>query len=238
MSDGIAATRRPQGRKSAETFAPASSLLVHDIKNLSFRLGALLQNLEKHYDDPLFKKSVVEVLGDTVDKMDRMVRRCRDRRDGVIIKFPIDLNEVLDRVVGSIPQEKRSGQGILTEARYGRIPKIWGDPDFLGEALVIIIQNALEAIEDETGTVIIETRATKSRTGKRRVIVRISDTGCGMDAEFVRKCLFTPFCTTKPGGLGMGLYACKKIIALHEGSIRVSSRLGRGTTFRISFNAA
>ena len=115
---------------------------------------------------------------------------------------------------------------------------VWCAPDFLGEAFTIVIQNALEAIEDEEGKVLIETRATTPRTGKRRVTVRISDTGCGMDAEFVRKCLFTPFCTTKTGGLGMGLYACKRIIALHDGSIRVSSRVGRGTTFRISFNAA
>jgi signal transduction histidine kinase len=35
----------------------------------------------------------------------------------------------------------------------------------------------------------------------------------------------------------MGLYACKKIITLHEGSIRVSSRVGRGTMFRIAFDA-
>jgi signal transduction histidine kinase len=238
MSARVADTHRPSRRKGAEAFAPASSLLVHDIKNLSFRLGALLQNLQTHYDDPLFKKSVVDVLGDTVDQMDRMVRRCRDRRDGVIIKYPVDLNEVLERIINGIPEEKHSDRGVLIESRLERIPKIWGDPDCLGEAFAIVIENALEAIEGEEGHVNLETRVAKTRSGKRRVIVRISDTGCGMDPEFIRKCLFTPFCTTKNDGLGMGLYACKKIVELHEGSIRVSSQMGRGTTFRISFNAA
>jgi len=238
VSDRVAGTRRPARRKGAEAFAPAGSLLVHDIKNLSFRLGALLQNLEKHYDDPMFKKSVVDVLGDTVDKMDRMVRRCRDRRDSVIIKYPVDLNEVLDRVIQSIPEDKHCDGSILIESRLERVPKIWGDPDCLGEAFAIVIQNALEAIEGENGKVTIETRATRTRAGKRRVSVRIRDTGCGMEEDFIKKYLFTPFCTTKNDGLGMGLYACKKIITLHEGSMSVSSRVGRGTTFRMSFKAA
>ncbi len=224
-------------RNRGDAFASANSLLVHDIKNLSFRLGALLQNLQKHYDDPLFKKSVVDILDDTVDKMDRMVRRCRDRRDGVIIKYPVDLNEILDRIIGGIPEEEHNERGILIEARYGRIPKIWGDPDFLGEAFAIIIQNGLEAIEEEKGKVTLETRSTTTRSGKRMVVVRISDTGCGMEPEFIRKCVFSPFCTTKADGLGMGLYACKKIVTLHEGSIRVSSRVGRGTMFLIAFDA-
>ena len=173
------------------------------------------------------------------DKTSRLSRsaRCRDRKDGVIIKFPVDLNEVLDGIIGGIPEQKHADRGVLIESYYERIPKIWGDPDCLGEAFAILIQNALEAIDDESGKVTVETRSTRSRTGKRKVSVRIRDTGCGMEQEFVKKCLFTPFCTTKPEGLGMGLYACKKIISLHEGSIRVSSQIGRGTTFGISFNA-
>ena len=232
-------SRKARDRTRAETFSSAGSLLVHDIKNLSFRLGALLQNVQNNYEDPLFRDSVVEILSDTVEKMDQMVRRCRDRRDGVIIKYPIDLNEILDRIVEGIP-ERSGGQetGVFIEARYGRVPKIWGDPEFLGEALAIIIQNGLEAMEEGKGNLILETSCSDTRSGRKRVTVRIADTGCGMQPEFVRSRLFAPFVTTKQNGLGMGLYACQKIIALHEGTIRVSSRVGRGTTFRISFDAA
>ena len=54
---------RPGIRKNTEGLEPANSLLVHDVKNLSFRLGALLQNLDTHYEDPLFKKSIRDVQG-------------------------------------------------------------------------------------------------------------------------------------------------------------------------------
>ncbi len=91
MGDVTEKGHRLSRREGSDAFTPANSLLVHDIKNLSFRLGALLQNLQKHYDDPLFKKSVVDILDDTVDKMDRMVRRCRDRREGVSREYPVEL---------------------------------------------------------------------------------------------------------------------------------------------------
>jgi hypothetical protein len=105
---------------------------VHDIKNLSFRLGLLLRNVQDHFEDPLFRQSVVDVLRETVDKMDRMVRRCRDYGEGVMIRYPVDLNEVLDGIIEALPEHGRRGAGLLVEARYGRIPKIWGDPEVLG----------------------------------------------------------------------------------------------------------
>lgn len=233
-------TRGKGGRRGGQedAFAPASSLLVHDIKNLSFRLGALLQNLEKNYEDPLFKRSVVDVLSDTVERMNRLVSRCRDTREGVIIKYRVDLNEILSGIVEAIARNGGNGEGILIEERYTRIPKVWGDPDFLGEAFAIVIQNGLEAMNENGGKLVLSTESAVARTGKRKVVVRIRDTGCGMTPEFLRNCLFSPFVTTKLEGLGMGLYACRKILDIHDAAIRVSSRAGRGTTFRIAFDAA
>jgi signal transduction histidine kinase len=224
-------------RSQAETLDPGSSLLVHDIKNLSFRLGALLRNLESSYEDPQFKKSVLEVLTDTVKRMDGIVRRCRDRKDEVIIKLPVDLNEVLNGIVERVPRYDQGPKHIFIEARYGRVPKIWGDPEFLSEAFAILVQNALEAMEETGGRLALSTEASVTRMGDRTIVVKVADTGCGMPAGFIKDGLFAPFVTTKAGGLGMGLYACRKIIALHDGAIRVFSREGRGTTFRITFKA-
>jgi signal transduction histidine kinase len=221
-----------------EAIVPANSLMLHDIKNLAFRLGALLQNLEVNYEDPLFKKSVVEILDDTVRRMDRIVRRCRDRRGEVIVKVPVDLNEILIEIVEHLPRRPRNEKEVFIEERYSRLPKIWGDPEFLREAFAIIVQNALEAMQDRGGRLTLSTGTAASRAGRRRIVVRVADTGCGMSPEFIDNGLFAPFVSTKEDGLGMGLYACRKIIALHDGTIRVSSREGRGTTFRLSFNTA
>ncbi len=56
------------------------SILVHDMKNLSFRLHCLSQNILDNYTDPAFRDSLVRTLNDTTDKMDQMVRRFREQK--------------------------------------------------------------------------------------------------------------------------------------------------------------
>ena len=228
---------KPGIRKKTEGLEPANSLLVHDVKNLSFRLGALLQNLDTHYEDPLFKKSVVDILTDTVKQMDKIVRRCRDRRGEIIVKMPLDLNEILNELINSLPTHFRKPNGMMIVENYSRLPKIWGDPEFLQDAFAILIQNALEAMEEEGGRLTLTTGYRTTATGKRKVFVKIADTGLGISREFLSDGLFSPFVSTKETGLGMGLYTCRNIISLHEGTINVYSRGGRGTTFRVAFPA-
>jgi len=72
------------------------------------------------------------------------------------------------------------------------------------------------------------------QTSGRFVLVRMSDTGIGMDAQ-TRKHIFEPFFTTKaPGrGTGMGLAAVYGAVRLHQGAIGVDSAVGEGTSFRL-----
>jgi len=237
MPKAITAEKGKGRGRGVDPLEPANSLLVHDIKNLSFRLGALLQNLEGNYEDPLFKKSVVEILADTVRRMNGIVRRFRDRKGEVIVKVPVDLNDILNGLVEALPRSFQEKTQIFIEERYVRIPKVWGDVEFLREAFSILIQNALEAMDGAGGRLTLSTKARTTKAGKRQIVVTVADTGCGMSPQFLQECLFAPFVTTKEQGLGLGLYACRKIIALHDGMIRARSREARGTTFRIVFNA-
>ncbi len=63
--------------------------------------------------------------------------------------------------------------------------------------------------------------------------LKVSDSGGGMDPEFIRQRLFQPFQTTKPTGFGIGLYQCRNIVEAHGGRIEVESRVGEGTTFTV-----
>ena len=76
-------------------------------------------------------------------------------------------------------------------------------------------------------------RALESREG-RQLIIRITDTGVGMDPEIQNR-IFEPFYTTKPEGqgTGLGLAVVFSIVNQHRGFIKVDSNLGRGTTFTI-----
>ena len=64
-------------------------------------------------------------------------------------------------------------------------------------------------------------------------MLTVGDNGCGMSERFVSESLFRPFRTTKPSGLGIGMFQSRSIIEAHGGRITVSSRPGEGTVFRV-----
>jgi len=67
-----------------------------------------------------------------------------------------------------------------------------------------------------------------------QAIVEITDTGSGMDDEFVRTRLFQPFDSTKGAGMGIGAYECRETLRALGGTIEVDSMPGSGTRFRLS----
>jgi signal transduction histidine kinase len=71
-----------------------------------------------------------------------------------------------------------------------------------------------------------------------RVLLSVSDNGCGMDQAFVNNSLFRPFQSTKKKGLGIGLFQSRAIVQAHGGAINVQTEVGRGTTFLISLPVA
>jgi signal transduction histidine kinase len=206
------------------------SILVHDMKNLSFRLRAVGQNLEANYTDPAFRRSLVNTLNDTTEKMDRMVRRFRERKEMVVVKIRIDVNELMR---GALTGVRRDARRIRITEEYGELPLIWADAMLLENALFNIVDNARQAMP-RGGRLVVRTRLVENaENGHRHALIEIGDTGVGMSEDFIRDELFAPFVTTKPRGLGLGLYTSQQIVRMHDGEIAVHSEPGAGTAFGI-----
>lgn len=224
----MATRRNKRSKLNVSVERTVDSVIVHDMKNLAFRLSALLQNLEENYEDPLFKQSMTDVLGDTISKMDAIVKRFKTEQQHVIIKLRVDINQILSEVLTSLPSRLIKNIKIHTE--FSEIPLIWGDPFYLHNAFHSIVENALQAMT-EGGTLAVTTKLIHQR--KPVVSINISDSGVGMTQSFLEERLFKPFVSTKEHGLGLGLFTSQQILALHQGTIQVESAPGVGTTFRI-----
>jgi hypothetical protein len=107
------------------------------------------------------------------------------------------------------------------------VPLVRADADALHRVLQNLVTNAVEAMEDE-GEITVRTFQREEWVG-----CSVTDTGCGMSDEFIRKSLFVPFQTTKKGGWGIGLYQARELLAAQGGRIEVSSQEGRGTTMTL-----
>jgi signal transduction histidine kinase len=91
------------------------------------------------------------------------------------------------------------------------------------EALSNFFGNALDAVEDG-GQITIS-----AATEQDAVAVRITDNGVGIPADQIPR-LFEPLHTTKPQGQGLGLFAAKHILEMHQGTVDIKSSAGDGTT--------
>jgi signal transduction histidine kinase len=102
----------------------------------------------------------------------------------------------------------------------------------LEQALSVLLTNACDAVVERYGEEAVESGRidlTLSK-GEERIVIRITDNGCGMSRETLDK-VFTPYFTTKPQGQGdgLGMAICRSIIQRHDGSIEIKSEENQGT---------
>jgi signal transduction histidine kinase len=215
-----------RSRFSARLRGTFDRVLVHDIKNISFRLRLLLSNLEEHWSDPEFRKAVRDLLASSVERLEEVVGRFVAHEDAVLIKVEMDVNGLLRQVL------ERPAASSAVSLALGAVPRVWGDSYYLGDAFASLLENALEAAAPD-GKVVVRSYSSGS-AGRPRAVVEFIDNGAGMSAEFLRDRLFRPFETTKPHGVGLGLATASQIVRFHRGTMRILSQPGGGTLVRVS----
>jgi C4-dicarboxylate-specific signal transduction histidine kinase len=119
-------------------------------------------------------------------------------------------------------------EGVLVEKKYDKIPEIYCNANELNQVWTNIIDNALQAMNYK-GVLTLNIEYIEDD-----IIVRISDSGCGIP-EDVLPHIFEPFYTTKPigRGTGIGLDVSRQYIANCKGIIKVESEINKGTRFEI-----
>jgi signal transduction histidine kinase len=140
----------------------------------------------------------------------------------------VDLHEGLESTIRLLSRYYTSGT-VTLKRDYGQLPPVDCFAGQLNQVWMNLLVNAAQAV-DHGGEVTITTRLVYET-----VLVTITDTGCGIAPEYLDK-IFDPFFTTKPvgEGTGLGLSITHSVIERHGGFIKVESRPGRGTTFRVS----
>ena len=126
------------------------------------------------------------------------------------------------------------------------LPLIEADTGQMQQIIMNLILNAVEAIGDQRGTIMVGTGIHRITDEDRSygqsggeplavgsyVTLEITDNGIGMDASTLTR-IFDPFFTTKPTGRGLGLAAVLGIVRGHKGELQVHSQVGNGTTFKV-----
>jgi len=113
------------------------------------------------------------------------------------------------------------------------LPEVRADAGLLRQAFLNLCVNAIQAMAPGGGGRLTAV----ARAERGQVVVEVSDTGPGFDAETARR-VFEPFFTTKAEGTGLGLAIVRQAAEAHGGSVEVEGAPGRGATFRMRLPAS
>jgi two-component system, NtrC family, sensor histidine kinase HydH len=102
--------------------------------------------------------------------------------------------------------------------------RLVGDPSLLEGALENLVRNSVEALPESGGKVTVQVDEEADW-----IVVRVSDTGVGMDPRRAQRSL-EEFFTSKPQGSGLGLPFARRVAVAHGGDLVITSALGEGTS--------
>ena len=169
-----------------------------------------------------------------VDQIERWVRSLLtyshpDRGEPV----SVDLCAVIARAQEQFRRECGKRNIALSFDLPQGLPAVAGDEPLLEQVFCSLFANAVEAMPAGGDLAVCVNRARDAR----RVLVTVEDTGQGIAPEQLAR-LFTPFATTKPHGMGLGLSLVRRIIRRFGGNVRVESRPAHGTRVSLELVAA
>ncbi len=143
----------------------------------------------------------------------------------------VDLNLTVDFILNFLNFEAARRAVIVLKQFDHTLPTIHLDGNLLKQILLNIIMNALQAMEESGGKLLVETAHGEADA----ICFIIADNGPGIPIETIDRIFDRYFTTKKPGeGTGLGLFVTKSLVESLGGNIEVTSRIGGGTTFAVT----
>jgi two-component system, NtrC family, sensor kinase len=209
-----------------------ASGIAHEINN---PLYAVLANAEEIADDKNSSPENRQYAEEIVDHVMNVSKIIKDLSSysKTLRKEEFDevsLNEVIEE---SLKLVKYSLNFLEVDVmkNLAELPTIRATKGEMQQIFINLINNAIHAMN---GKGILEL---SSCYENKKILISIKDSGCGISEENQKHIFDLFFTTKKPGeGTGQGLHIVKKIVDMYNGTIEVKSKVGKGTTFYISFN--
>ena len=204
----------------SNSYQRVSSMVRHDLRNPLSSINLAVDFLKKNPDS-------TENMYELIEKNIKYAHNIMEdwRHQTLTGELKIDGVNISD-MVNNVMNASVHNEDIIIETDISQGLEFRIDKNRFERVLGNLVKNALEAMP-EGGSLSIESY----REGDTLQVI-MSDSGVGMSEEVMNQ-IFTPFFTTKPDGMGLGLAYCKQAVEAHNGIITVDSEEGKGTKFLI-----
>ncbi len=213
------ATEQLTENRQFEAFNKLTAYIMHDLKNLIAQQSMVVENAQRHKNNPQFIDDAIETIKGGVVRMRRVIDHLSQRSAERPVER-IELGKLVMQAVSQCADREPVPRAIVEDGH------VWvrGDRDRLLMAVYHAIRNAQDATPSE-GSVSVELK----RNGAE-CAVHVVDTGSGMDRDFIENRLFKPFDSTKGTvGMGIGAYQIRETLRMSGGRLNVDSTPGAGT---------
>ncbi len=233
IRDQLAELRRTRDRLiEAERMASVgrmASHLAHEIRNPLTAIGGFATAIARQHETDSKTHRNAMVIYEETKRLERTLANVLDYTRPLRPSFQsVDVNALVEETVDQFRTELEENGISLGLSLSDRAETVQGDTGMLKQVVINLIKNAIQSME---GVAAKRLTVTTGRQGDE-VLITVSDNGSGMSQDTIDK-LFSPFFTTKVGGIGLGLSISQRIARQHGGRIDVSSETGRGSRFRI-----
>lgn len=169
------------------------------------------------------------------ERAGKIIRRTREFvKKSAPVRAPVALAEIVEEAIGFADIEARKAVVTLRVDVPAELPPVFADRIMIEQVVLNLVKNGIEAMQHTPpGRRVLHIAA---RPAGGMVEVAVADRGCGLSEAQVER-LFTPFFTTKPEGMGMGLNICRSIVEYHDGRLWVEPDPGGGSVFRFTLPA-
>ncbi|MFZ2855101.1 MAG: ATP-binding protein [Rhodocyclaceae bacterium] len=218
------------------TMGEMASTLAHELNQplaaiTSYNTGCL-NKLESGDFTQEELSSALHKLGVQAQRAGQIIRRVHHFvRKSEPKRALCDLAEIIDDSIGFIEAAAKRQHIRIVREIQGMRPELMADQVMLEQVLLNLMRNAMEAMQDsppERRRLVV-----KLCQVDRQMQIRVLDHGAGISPEVQEK-LFTPFFSTKPEGMGMGLNICRSIIEFHHGRLWLETNPEGGSIFTIT----
>lgn len=222
--------------KLAATGRLAASI-AHEINNPLEAVQNALYLLQREFGEDATKRQYLDIAARETQRMSRILRQMLGFYRQQEAMTDIDLNALVEEAGGLVAKRLRERGVQVANQLDPALPRVRASSDQLKQVLLNLVLNAADSMP-KGGTITVATMAGAGAEtelfGRDAVQIQVRDTGEGIPDELLAQ-IFEPFFSTKPGkGTGLGLWVSQSIVQNHGGTMRVRSRVGRGTTFMIT----
>jgi len=209
--------------------------MSHEIRNPLVAIKTFAQLLPERFDDPDFRKDFNEIVVQEIDRLDKIITQINNfAHPPELVMLPIDLRAAVNKGLAMARERFGLNGGIAIDTELpADLPKVSGDETALAEAFAHLVANAAEALhEQKKPRISLSAKPVRQGGHPTGVVVTVEDNGRGIEPDLQDK-IFSPFCTTKARGMGLGLPIVKRTVFDHNGRVDIDSD-PRGTVVNVT----